>query len=88
MPAFSIGQGTLFEGHDQAWGVAQAKDYVDHHYHQPSDEYHPEMDFRGDARMAQFGLMLGWEASAAPSVGWQAGDEFESARKASQGGQP
>jgi Zn-dependent M28 family amino/carboxypeptidase len=86
VPAFSIGQGTLFEGHDEAWGVAKAKDYVDHHYHQPSDEYHPEMDFRGDARMAQFGLVLGWEASAASSVGWQSGDEFEPARKASQGG--
>jgi Zn-dependent M28 family amino/carboxypeptidase len=85
VPAFSIGQGTLFEGHDAAWGVAQAEDYTAHHYHQPSDEYKPSMDFRGNARMAQFGFILGWEASAQPhTVGWQPGDEFEAARKKSE----
>ena len=86
VPAFSVGQGTLFEGHDAAWGKAQAEDYVAHHYHQPSDEYHANMDFRGDAKMARFGLILGWEASSLPqTVGWQKGDEFEAARKKSQG---
>ena len=50
IPAFSIGQGTLFEGHDEAWGVAQAKDYNEHRYHQPSDQYKPEMDFRGQCQ--------------------------------------
>ena len=84
VPSFSIGQGTLFVSHDAAWGEAQEKDYTEHHYHQPSDEYHPEMDFRGNARMAQFGLILGWEASAEPKpIGWQSGDEFEAARKKS-----
>jgi Zn-dependent M28 family amino/carboxypeptidase len=86
VPAFSVGQGTLFEGHDAAWGKTQAEDYVAHHYHQPSDEYHANMDFRGDAKMARFGLILGWEASSSPqTVGWQKGDEFEAARKKSQG---
>ncbi len=86
VPAFSVGQGTLFEGHDAAWGKAQAEDYVTHHYHQPSDEYHANMDFRGDAKMARFGLILGWEASSLPeTVGWENGDEFEAARKKSQG---
>jgi len=84
IPSFSIGQGTLFEGHDAAWGVAQAEDYTAHRYHQPADEYKPEMDFRGNAKMAQFGFILGWEASSLPkTVGWQAGDEFEAARKKS-----
>jgi hypothetical protein len=55
----------------------QARDYVAKHYHQPSDEYHPEMDFRGDAVMAQFGIALGWQAANQPEkVGWQPGDEF------------
>ncbi len=85
IPAFSIGEGTLFEGHDAAWGEAQQKDYTAHHYHQPSDEYHESMDFRGDARMAQFGLMLGWQASAGAPTEWKAGDEFETARKKSVG---
>ena len=85
IPAFSISQGTLFAGHDAAWGEAQSKDFTAHHYHQPSDEYHADMDFRGDARMAQFGLMLGWQASAGAPTGWKPGDEFAAARKRSMG---
>jgi Zn-dependent M28 family amino/carboxypeptidase len=88
IPAFSIGQGTLFEGHDAAWGQEQIKLYTAERYHQPSDEYRPEMDFRGDMRMAQFGFDLGWLASAAKTEqGWQAGDEFEAPRKKSMTGQ-
>jgi len=88
IPSFSVGQGTHFEGHDAAWGVAQMEDFTAHHYHQPSDEYKASMDFRGDAKMARFGFILGWEASALPkSVEWQRGDEFEAARKKSEGAQ-
>jgi Zn-dependent M28 family amino/carboxypeptidase len=88
VPAFSIGQGTLFEGHDAAWGEAQAKDYTEHHYHQPSDEYKDAMDFRGNVKMAQFGLVLGWEASGlSKPIGWLAGDEFGPAREKSVGAQ-
>jgi len=77
IPAFSIDQGRLFEGHDEAWGRAQFDDFVAHHYHQPSDEYSTQWDFRGDAKMARFGFVLGWLASAQPKpVQWQAGDEF------------
>ena len=84
VPAFSVGEGLKFKGHDEAWGEAQAKDYVDHHYHQPSDEYRPDMDFTGLAQMARFGLMLGRSAAMAPELqGWQPGDEFEPARKKS-----
>ena len=45
IPSFSIGEGMKYKGHDEAWGEAQAKDYVDHHYHQPSDEYRADMGF-------------------------------------------
>jgi Zn-dependent M28 family amino/carboxypeptidase len=84
VPAFSIGEGTSFAGHPAQWGIDQTKDFTAHHYHQPSDEYHADMDFRGDVRMAQFGLMLGWQASAGAPTGWKAGDEFEAARKKSE----
>ena len=85
IPAFSVDQGELFEGHDEAWGQAQNEDYEAHHYHQPSDEYHADWDFRGNAKLAQFGLVLGWIASGqAKPVEWLPGDEFEAARKASQ----
>jgi Zn-dependent M28 family amino/carboxypeptidase len=85
IPAFSIDQGDLFEGHDEAWGLAQDKDFVEHHYHQPSDEYRADWDFRGNAKLARFGFVLGWLASAQPkSIEWLPGDEFEAPRKASR----
>ncbi len=85
IPSFSINQGMKFKGHDEAWGLAQDKEYTEKHYHQPSDEYHPEMNFVGDSAMARFGFALGWEAAGLPRlVGWQKGDEFEAARLKSQ----
>ena len=81
IPAFSINEGVKYKGHDAAWGMEQASEYTEKHYHQPSDEYHADMDFTGDAVMARFGFALGWEAaSTAKSIGWQKGDEFEAAR--------
>jgi Zn-dependent M28 family amino/carboxypeptidase len=85
IPAFSVDQGDLFEGQTPEWGRKEAEDYVAHHYHQPSDEYRADWDFRGNAKLARFGFVLGWLASEQPkSVEWLAGDEFEAARKASQ----
>jgi Zn-dependent M28 family amino/carboxypeptidase len=85
IPSFSITEGLKFKGHDAAWGDSKNKEYVEKHYHQPSDEYHPEMNFVGDAAMARFGFALGWEAaSLSRLVGWQKGDEFEPARTKSQ----
>jgi Zn-dependent M28 family amino/carboxypeptidase len=86
IPAFSVDQGDLFEGHDLAWGRAQSEDYEEHHYHQPSDEYRADWDFRGNAKLARFGFVLGWLASEqAKPIEWLHGDEFEAARKASEG---
>jgi Zn-dependent M28 family amino/carboxypeptidase len=85
VPAFSINEGMKFKGHDEAWGLAQDKEYTEKHYHQPSDEYHPEMDFVADSAMARFGFALGWQAASfVKLIGWQKGDEFEAARVKSQ----
>ena len=85
IPAFSVDQGDLFEGHTPDWGRAQAEDYTANHYHQPSDEYRADWDFGGNAKLARFGFVLGWRASAQPKpVEWLPGDEFEAARKASR----
>jgi len=85
IPAFSINEGIKFKGHDEAWGLAQDDDYTKHHYHQPSDEYHPGMDYTSDAAMARFGFAAGWEAaSQSHLIGWKKGDEFEKARLGSQ----
>jgi Zn-dependent M28 family amino/carboxypeptidase len=89
IPAFSVNEGMKYKGHDAAWGMQQADEFTAKHYHQPSDEYHPEMDFTGDAAMARFGFALGWQAATMPgTIGWEKGDEFEAARmKSMSGGQ-
>jgi Zn-dependent M28 family amino/carboxypeptidase len=81
IPAFSVNEGVKYKGHDEAWGLKQDEDYNQKHYHQPSDEYLPSMDFTGDAAMARFGFVLGWQAAALPQlIGWEKGDEFEAPR--------
>ena len=87
IPSFSVNAGMKYKDRSLEWGMQQAEEYTAKHYHQPSDEYHPEMDFRSDAVIARFGLALGWKAALLPDViQWEPGDEFEAARKASQAG--
>ena len=84
IPSFSIDEGTLYRGHDAAWGVAKDDDYTAHRYHTPLDNYTPDMDFTGNAKLARFGMTLGWQALTAPrSITWRAKDEFLSAREKS-----
>jgi Zn-dependent M28 family amino/carboxypeptidase len=81
IPSFSINEGVKYKGHDATWGLEKAAEYTEKHYHQPSDEYHSDMDFTGDAVMARFGFALGWQAASMPKLmGWEKGDEFEAAR--------
>jgi Zn-dependent M28 family amino/carboxypeptidase len=77
IPAFAINEGVKYKGHDVAWGQKQADEFTAKHYHQPSDEYRPWMDFTGDAVMARFGFAVGWEAAVQTElISWQKGDEF------------
>jgi Zn-dependent M28 family amino/carboxypeptidase len=85
VPAFSINEGMKYKGHNPQWGIEQAEEFTNKHYHQPSDEYSPSMDFRGDATITRFGFALGWAAASQPKLqGWQKGDEFEKARLQSE----
>ncbi len=85
IPAFSINEGMKYKGHPVSWGLDQEHEYIEKHYHQPSDEYHADMDFVGDSAMARFGFALGWEAASLPKlIEWQKGDEFEPARAKSE----
>jgi Zn-dependent M28 family amino/carboxypeptidase len=82
IPAFSVNEGMKYQGHDTAWGEAEAKEYIENRYHQPADIYTPDMDFRGDALMAEFGYALGLKAADASGIPlWLPGDEFESTQK-------
>ncbi len=87
IPSFSISEGTKFKGHDLAWGEAQAKEYVDHHYHKPADVFREDWNFAGLAKMASFGYALGQAAALQEEdVFWLPGDEFEPAWRKYQSG--
>ena len=89
VPAFSINTGVKFAGHPPEWGKAQRDEYTAKHYHNPSDEYSPSMDFSSNAALDQFGFALGWQAlSVQNTVSWLPGDEFESARLPAKSGAP
>jgi Zn-dependent M28 family amino/carboxypeptidase len=81
VPAFSINTGVKFAGHPPEWGKAQRDEYTAKHYHNPSDEYLPSMDFSTNAALDKFGFALGWQALLAKdTVNWLPGDEFEAPR--------
>jgi Zn-dependent M28 family amino/carboxypeptidase len=83
VPAFSIEPGPRFSGHPEAWIKANSE-AMDNSYHQPTDEYKEEYDYRSNAVLARFGIALGFRAAQQPGlVQWKSGDEFEPARKRS-----
>jgi Zn-dependent M28 family amino/carboxypeptidase len=85
VPAFSVNTGSKFEGHSEEW-VKQQQEKYGKSYHQVTDEFQPDGDYRTEGVMARFGLALAWKAADLPSlVQWKNGDEFERARKAEAG---
>lgn len=84
IPAFSIESGPKYKDHPIEWGRKLNERYTAENYHQPSDEYRPQMDFTANAMMTRFGLALGWQAMAGHTrISWNPGDEFEAARQRS-----
>ncbi len=85
IPSFSVDSGSLYQGHDRAWGVAQEKAFNDKDYHNFSDNFHDDWDFNGDAKLVRFGMDLGWQVlHLSKTVEWNHGDEFEVARLKSE----
>ena len=84
VPAFSLGQGGTYAGHDEAWSRAQNAAYSKNDYHNVSDNFRPEWDFSGNAVLCRLALELGWRSLTMAPIQWKAGDEFAAARLASQ----
>jgi Zn-dependent M28 family amino/carboxypeptidase len=80
VPAFSINEGSRFEGKTEDWVSAHGKK-IGSCYHQTCDQFVEDGDYRSNAVMARFGLALGYKAADLPGlVQWKTGDEFEKAR--------
>jgi Zn-dependent M28 family amino/carboxypeptidase len=83
VPAFYFSGGTEFVGRPEGWGTEQINLYTDRHYHQPSDELTAEWNFAGMVQDARFGFHAGLViANDATLPQWNAGNEFEAARRA------
>lgn len=82
IPSFSIDPGNDYVGKTKSFGEQKYKEYIEKHYHQPSDEYNPEWNFAGAKKLAALGVAIGWRVADLPeSTGWAPGDEFEKLRK-------
>lgn len=82
VPALYFDSGTDFIGRPPEWGRQQLEAWEAKKYHQPSDKLDDTWNFDGMLEDAQLGFEAGWlitQADAMPT--WNAGDEFEAARK-------
>ena len=83
VPALYLKSGIDVIGQPAGWGKAQVEDYEAHRYHQPSDEFDPNWNLEGMVEDAQLGFRAGLAVANADEMpSWNAGDEFEAARKA------
>src|SRR5467141_901099 len=53
VPSISLKEGDDYIGHPKGWGEKKFREYNEAHYHQPSDEYGDEGDFRGMIQEAE-----------------------------------
>lgn len=85
VPAFSLDNGHKYIGKSDEYGESVYRDYLQHHYHQPSDEYNPSWDYSGINDLARLGIEIGWRVANTPGMtGWVAGDEFAAIRNADE----
>lgn len=76
----------LVEG-DTERGVALAREYYTDRYHQPTDEYSPDMDWRGGARDLGLFFDVGLRiANSSEWPNWVDGNEFRAIRDAQRAG--
>ncbi len=83
VPAIWFKSGTDFIGRPAGWGEARYAEWIERHYHQPSDEVDPAWNLAGlveDARLAF--LLAATVANRDAMPAWVPGDEFEDERLA------
>ena len=86
VPAISLGDGNDLVNGGIARGEALSKEYVDKHYHQPSDEWSPAWDFTGMADDVQLLHNLGRDlANSRLWPNWSPDSEFRATRDQSAG---
>ena len=81
VPAISFGDGNDLVNGGTKRGEALGKEYVEKHYHQPSDEWSTDWDFRGMAEDANLLHKLGRDlANSRAWPNWSTDSEFRAER--------
>jgi Zn-dependent M28 family amino/carboxypeptidase len=82
VPSISLKEGKDFVGRPKGWGEEKFKAYNTANYHQPSDEYSDDWDFRGMAQEAEIALAIGRRiADLGEMPRFNPQDEFAKAQK-------
>jgi Zn-dependent M28 family amino/carboxypeptidase len=85
VPAMSFSPGDDLVNGGVSAGRAHREDYYAHRYHQPGDEWTPEMDFRGEALDVTLLYTLGRKLATSGWPQWNVGSEFKEIRDQSAG---
>ncbi len=87
VPALYFDNGTDYIGKPAGWGKQEAEEWEEHVYHQPSDEIDDTWVYDGMIEDSLVGFEAGWLVAQADEMPtWNAGDEFEAARRKALGG--
>src|SRR3989440_5184877 len=82
VPSISLKEGSDYVGHTKEWGEKKFKEYNEAHYHQPSDEFRDDWDFRGMIQEADFAMAIGRRVADAPALPkFNPNDEFAKVRR-------
>src|SRR5262249_53623055 len=81
VPAFSVAPGMKLKGKAKDFASKAYKEFNDHAYHSPQDEFRPDWDFSGFVVLAQFALDVARAVANAERLPpWTPGDESRRAR--------
>ncbi len=87
VPALYAESGEDSIANGREWGAAQAQDYIDNRYHQPSDEYNPDWDLSGAAQDIYLYFDIANRlANERNFPNWFEDNEFKAVRDASRAG--
>ncbi len=77
VPSISLKEGSDYVGHPKDWGEKKFKEYNDANYHQPSDEFRDDWNFKGMIQEADFALEIGRRVANMNTMPkFNANDEF------------
>lgn len=83
VPALYFDTGVEVLGKPKGWGKEQQEKWEAVSYHQPSDQMTSDWNLDGAVEDARIGFLCGLSIAQTPALPfWNAGDEFEAARKA------